>query len=63
MKQIIVTIDKGAATVETKGFTGKACQLETADLERALGATTADKLTAEGRTASTARTVKSGAGR
>lgn len=48
-KQIIVTIKKGtgSATVATSGFKGKACLEATADLEAALGKTTADEKTRE----------------
>ena len=43
MKQIIITIAHGKATIETKGFVGSACKLETADLESVF-----DKLQASG---------------
>lgn len=60
MKQIIVTIEDGAAVVTTKGFAGSACKAETADLEKALGKTTTDVPTAEMRSAPAA-TLKAGA--
>lgn len=47
-QQIDVVIDtNGDIVVSTKGFTGKSCQEATAQLERALGATTSDRPTAE----------------
>lgn len=46
-RQITVTIENGAATVETKGYQGKACVNATAELEKAMGATTADRKTPE----------------
>lgn len=45
-KEIIVDIKDGV-TVTTKGFSGKACQLETADLEKAMGRTSSSTPTAE----------------
>lgn len=41
-KTITVTIKGGTATVETKGFAGKACIDATAELEKAMGTKTAD---------------------
>ena len=58
MKEIIITIDGGEATIETKGFTGKACQLETAALKAALGQTTSETPTAEMRQADTANVLR-----
>ena len=47
-QQIDVVIDtNGDIVVSTKGFTGKSCQEATAQLEKALGAVTSDKPTAE----------------
>lgn len=48
MKTITVTFDAGKATIETSGFVGKECLAATMALEKALGATTSDRLTAEG---------------
>lgn len=45
--EVIVTIKGGKATVETRGFKGRACLVETADLEKALGKTTESKATRE----------------
>ena len=49
MRKIIeITIDpKGNSQVETKGFTGNACQLASKFIEQALGKRTDEKLTAE----------------
>lgn len=47
MKQITVIIGKGKARVETTGFVGSACKDATADLERAMGATTSSQTTPE----------------
>lgn len=45
---IKVVIVNGEVQMETKGFRGKkACHIATADLEKALGQTTGDMLTAE----------------
>lgn len=46
-QQIVVEIHNGEVKIETSGFTGAKCKAETADLERALGRTTADVPTAE----------------
>jgi len=46
-KEIIVTIDGGKATVTTSGFAGAECLKATMEIERALGAKTADTHTAE----------------
>lgn len=43
MKTITVTIDtEGAATIETDGYKGKACSLDSVAIEQALGVTTQD---------------------
>lgn len=43
MKQIIVTIDTdGKCVVETAGYKGKACSLDSKALEEALGVSTKD---------------------
>ena len=48
MKTIEVTVSPtGETTVETKGFTGPACRDASRALEQALGATAAERLTAE----------------
>lgn len=47
MREIIVTVRGGNATVETKGFEGAECLAETADLEQALGKVTATTHTPE----------------
>lgn len=48
MKTIVVNFDEaGNPSVEAKGFAGKVCKKETEFLEKALGAVTADVLTAE----------------
>ncbi len=48
MPTIEIIVDpQGATKIQTKGYTGKACQAATRDLERALGVKTADKKTAE----------------
>lgn len=48
MPQVIVTIDAtGQTTIETRGFRGRECQQATADLERALGLKTDDRVTKE----------------
>jgi hypothetical protein len=47
MKEIHVTIENGSATVETRGFAGKACMDATAELEKAMGKTTNDRKTPE----------------
>jgi hypothetical protein len=49
MKQIIVTIEDGEASVETSGFRGRECRTETEALEKALGTETATRTTPEGR--------------
>ncbi len=47
-KTITVTIHPDAtATVETKGFAGKACKDATAELEKAMGVKTSDRHTPE----------------
>jgi len=48
-KQIIEVIvsPQGETRVESKGFTGNACQRASQFLERALGARSTEKLTAE----------------
>jgi hypothetical protein len=47
-KTITVTINEdGSSTVATKGFAGASCLSETARLEAALGATTANQPTPE----------------
>lgn len=56
-----MTFDGGNVTVETKGFKGKACQLETAEFERTLGAKTADRATAEAKLPDASNTLKAGA--
>ena len=44
MPQVIITIDaQGQATVEAKNVTGSGCKKLTADIERALGQTSADQ--------------------
>lgn len=57
MKEIIVTISDGEATVETKGFSGKACQIETAALKAALGQVTGETATAEMRQGTAANII------
>ena len=48
MPTIEIIVDpQGATKIQTKGYSGKACQAATRDLERALGTNTADKKTAE----------------
>jgi hypothetical protein len=48
METVIITIDgDGNPTVETKGFTGPACQTATKALEKALGKVESEKLTDE----------------
>jgi len=48
MKTIEVVIDQNAdVTVSTSGFVGAECKKATADLERALGKTTKDTVTAD----------------
>jgi len=48
MKTISVLIDTdGNVEVETTGFAGAECKQATADLERALGKTTDDRVTPE----------------
>ena len=48
MKVIEVTVDPaGRARVETRGFTGGACREASRFVEQALGARTAEALTAE----------------
>ena len=48
MKTIEITVDpKGQARVETKGFSGPGCREASRFVERALGTTTAETLTAE----------------
>jgi hypothetical protein len=42
-KQITVDITDGKATIETRGFSGKACLDATAELEKAMGAKTQDR--------------------
>jgi DNA topoisomerase IB len=39
MKTITVTFNGEAVTIETSGFTGSSCKVETADLKAALGLT------------------------
>ena len=47
MKTIEVTVSpRGETTVETRGFTGPACRDASRALEQALGAPTAERLTA-----------------
>lgn len=47
-REIIVTVDaNGNTVIETKGFSGSDCLKATMDLEKALGATTADRKTRE----------------
>lgn len=46
-KEITVTIQGGKAEVATRGFQGKACMDATAELEKAMGATTSDTKTPE----------------
>jgi hypothetical protein len=49
---IKVEIDtEGNTTITTSGFTGTECKDATRELERALGRTTSDTTTAEGRVA------------
>lgn len=48
MRTIEITVDpQGRATVRTRGFAGPECREASRFLERALGAATAEKLTAE----------------
>ena len=48
MRTVEVIIDtQGNTAVETKGFTGSACRAASAEIEKALGAVTAEKLTSE----------------
>ena len=48
MKTIEITVDpKGGTKVETKGFTGGECREASRFVEQALGARTAEQLTAE----------------
>lgn len=49
MKQIVVTIENGEASVETIGFIGKECLAATAELEQALGKATDARMTPESR--------------
>ena len=44
--EVIVSTD-GKATVQTKGFAGSACKAASEFLEKALGASQSEKLTAE----------------
>jgi hypothetical protein len=46
-QSITVDITDGKATIETKGFAGKACLDATAALEKAMGIRTFDKKTPE----------------
>ena len=46
-KVITIDIKGGSTTVATRGFTGKACQDATAELEKALGFKTSDAKTPE----------------
>lgn len=46
-KEIIVTFDGDAVTIETKGYAGAECEAATADVERALGVRTANVRTPE----------------
>lgn len=46
-KTITVDIQDGKTTIETRGYTGKACMDATAELEKALGTRTSDKKTPE----------------
>ena len=46
-KTITVDIANGQATVETRGFQGKACLDATAELEKAMGLKTSDRKTPE----------------
>lgn len=48
MKTIEIIVDKqGQTRLETKGFSGNACREASQLLEKALGAKTSEKLTAE----------------
>jgi len=49
MKEIIITIDDktGEVEIETKGFTGNECLLETKELKESLGIVKNEKKTAE----------------
>jgi hypothetical protein len=48
VKTIEITVDpKGATKIETKGFTGGECREASRFVEQALGARTAEALTAE----------------
>lgn len=47
MTEITVTIQKGKAVIETRGFVGTACKDATKDLERAMGTVTSDTPTPE----------------
>ncbi|HET6249746.1 MAG TPA: DUF2997 domain-containing protein [Tepidisphaeraceae bacterium] len=48
MKTIEIIIDpQGQSTVQTKGFTGSSCRDASKFVERALGETTGEQLTAE----------------
>lgn len=44
---ITITIEDGKSTIETRGFSGKACMDATAELEKAMGAKTSDRKTPE----------------
>lgn len=46
-EQVVVTVEDGKTTIETKGFKGTSCLQATAALEAALGVKTSDTPTAE----------------
>lgn len=58
---VTVTIVDGDVKIATRGFKGKSCLMATAELEKALGKTTADQHTPEMR--ETATQIKTGSGR
>jgi hypothetical protein len=60
-KMITIEIDENGDTkIATKGFVGGACKVETADIEKALGATTSDYVTEEFRMKPKLNIVKAG---
>ncbi len=55
-KQIVITFDNGAATLEAIGYTGPACEAATRAVEEALGSVVARERTPDFTRAATAST-------